>query len=44
MGLTAVDTNIYAIGGWDGSGEKYMDAVVSYQTVFQLFLPITTSE
>lgn len=44
MGLAAVDTNIYAIGGWDGSDEKYMDAVVSYQTVFQLFLPVTTSE
>jgi len=44
MGLAAIDTNIYAIGGWDGSDEKYMDAVVSYQTVFQLFLPVTTSE
>jgi DNA-binding CsgD family transcriptional regulator/N-acetylneuraminic acid mutarotase len=44
MGLAAIDTTIYAIGGWDGSDEKYMDTVVSYQTVFQLFLPITTNE
>jgi N-acetylneuraminic acid mutarotase len=41
MGLTAVDTNIYAVGGWDGTNETYSDAVVSYQVIYQLFLPIS---
>lgn len=42
MGATAIDTRIYAAGGWDGSDEQYMDSLVSYQFVFQLFLPIST--
>lgn len=44
LGLTAIDTQIYAIGGWDGSKNEYMDAVVSYQFLFQLFLPISNEE
>jgi DNA-binding CsgD family transcriptional regulator/N-acetylneuraminic acid mutarotase len=44
LGLTAIDTQIYAIGGWNGDKSEYMDAVVSYQFLFQLFLPVSTSE
>ncbi len=43
LGLTIIDTKIYAVGGWDGSKEKFMDSVVSYQFVYQFFLPITTN-
>jgi N-acetylneuraminic acid mutarotase len=42
MGLAATDTRIYAVGGWNGSAEEFMDAVTSYQFLFQLFLPIST--
>lgn len=41
LGLTAIDTKIYAVGGWNGDEQKYMDAVVSYQFLFQLFLPVS---
>jgi len=43
MGVVAIDTKIYAIGGWDGTDQKFIDSVVSYQFLFQLFLPISTS-
>ena len=39
LGLTAIDTKIYAAGGWDGTEEAYMDALVSYQLLYQIFLP-----
>lgn len=42
MGLAATDTRIYAVGGWNGNTEEFMDAVTSYQFLFQLFLPIST--
>lgn len=42
LGLAAIDTTIYAVGGWDGQAEEYMDSVVSYQFLFQLFLPISS--
>ena len=35
-GLAAVDTNIYAIGGWDG---EYLDANREYMALFRIFLP-----
>jgi N-acetylneuraminic acid mutarotase len=41
MGLTVLDTNIYAVGGWDGTEEKFVDSVASYQFLFQLFLPLS---
>lgn len=44
MGLAAVDTRIYAVGGWNGTERKYMDSVVSHQFLFQLFLPVSSSE
>jgi hypothetical protein len=44
LGLATVDTSIYAVGGWDGADETYMDSVVSYQFIYQLFLPISTSK
>ncbi|MBN1220001.1 MAG: hypothetical protein JXM69_13825 [Anaerolineae bacterium] len=40
-GLAVIDTKIYAIGGWNSTEGKYMDSVVSYQVLFQLFLPIS---
>ena len=43
MGLAVIDTKIYAMGGWDGTENKYMDSVVSYQVLFQLFLPLSSS-
>jgi DNA-binding CsgD family transcriptional regulator/N-acetylneuraminic acid mutarotase len=44
MGLATVDTMMYAVGGWDGTEAEYMDSVVSYQYLFQLFIPITISQ
>ena len=44
MGLAVIDTKIYAIGGWDGTEEKYINTVVSYQYLYQLFLPISGSD
>ncbi len=44
LGLTVVDTEIYAVGGWNGTEETYMDDVLSYNVLFQMFLPITTGE
>ncbi len=40
MGAVALDTKIYAVGGWNNSDERFMDTVVSYQFLHQLFLPI----
>jgi DNA-binding CsgD family transcriptional regulator/N-acetylneuraminic acid mutarotase len=44
LGLVTVDTSIYAIGGWNGDEETYMDEVVSYQFIYQLFLPISSGD
>jgi DNA-binding CsgD family transcriptional regulator/N-acetylneuraminic acid mutarotase len=41
LGLTTIDTRIYAVGGWNDDAQKYMDTVVSYQFLFQLFLPVS---
>jgi hypothetical protein len=41
LGLATVGTSIYAVGGWDGDQEAFMDSVVSYQFIYQLFLPIS---
>lgn len=41
MGLTTVDNTIYAAGGWDGSENRYLENLVSYQLAFQVFLPIS---
>lgn len=42
LGLTTIDGKIYAVGGWDGTEEKYIDSVVSHQFLYQIFLPIST--
>ena len=42
MGVAAIDTKIYAVGGWDGTAEKFTDSVVSYQFLYQLFLPVSS--
>ena len=44
MGLATNGTMMYAVGGWDGTEAEYMDSVVSYQYMFQLFIPITISQ
>jgi DNA-binding CsgD family transcriptional regulator/N-acetylneuraminic acid mutarotase len=41
MGMASIDTEIYAMGGWDGTEQRFIDSVVSYQFLFQLFLPIS---
>ncbi|MBN1994615.1 MAG: hypothetical protein JW953_18090 [Anaerolineae bacterium] len=43
-GLAVIDTQIYAFGGWNGSKGQSMDSVVSYQVLFQLFLPISVGQ
>ena len=43
MGLTRIDTTIYAVGGWNGTDKEFMDGVASYQFLFHLFLPVTFS-
>jgi DNA-binding CsgD family transcriptional regulator/N-acetylneuraminic acid mutarotase len=42
MGLSTIDTKIYAIGGWNSTDEQFVDSVMSYQFLFQLFLPISS--
>ena len=41
MGLTIAGNAIYAVGGWDGSAEEFMNDVNSYQVAFQTFLPVS---
>jgi N-acetylneuraminic acid mutarotase len=40
LGVATIDTNIYVVGGWDGTDKQFMDSIVSYQFLFQYFLPI----
>jgi len=40
LGLAIVDTSIYAVGGWDETETAFMDEVVSYQFLYQLFVPV----
>lgn len=42
LGLTTINNALYAVGGWDGTEEEFTDIVVSYQTKFEVFLPIST--
>ncbi len=43
LGLAALDAEIYAVGGWNGTDEEYLDEIVSYHVSFHLFLPFTGS-
>jgi N-acetylneuraminic acid mutarotase len=42
MGLAVVDTKIYGVGGWNETEQKFMDTAVSYQFLFQLFIPVSS--
>ena len=42
LGLAVVDNKIYAVGGWDGTEEKYVDSVVSHQFLYQVYIPFST--
>jgi len=41
LGLASIDTTMYAVGGWDGNTEEFKNSVVSYQFLYQLFLPVS---
>jgi hypothetical protein len=41
QGVTALDTTIYAVGGWNETEQTYLNMVVSYRFLYQLFLPIS---
>jgi N-acetylneuraminic acid mutarotase len=43
-GLAVVDTTLYAVGGWDGAANEFTDRVVSYQFLFQFFLPVSINQ
>jgi DNA-binding CsgD family transcriptional regulator/N-acetylneuraminic acid mutarotase len=43
LGLAIVNNSIYAVGGWDGTEATFMDEVVSYQFLYQLFIPVSSS-
>lgn len=44
LGLATIDTTIYAVGGWNGDDKKFMNTLVSYQFLHQLFMPISISQ
>ncbi|MCB0209590.1 MAG: hypothetical protein KDJ52_09680 [Anaerolineae bacterium] len=41
MGLTIAGNAIYAVGGWDGATEEFVNEVSSYQVAFQTFFPVS---
>ena len=42
LSLLALAGNaIYAVGGWDGATEEFVNEVRSYQVAFQTFLPVS---
>ncbi len=41
FGLTVIDTQIYAVGGWNGTEDKFMNDIVSYNVLYQIFLPFS---
>ncbi len=41
LGVTIIGTKIYAVGGWDGDEETFMNSVTSYQFLYQFFVPIS---
>lgn len=42
LGLAVIDTKIYAVGGWDGTDEQFLDSLVSHQFLYQYFIPISS--
>ncbi|RME73441.1 MAG: hypothetical protein D6784_11920 [Chloroflexi bacterium] len=42
MGLAVGEVQIFALGGWDETDQEFLDSVVSYRFLYQLFLPIST--
>ena len=43
LGVALIDTELYAVGGWNGTSGEYMADIISYNIVFQLFLPVSRS-
>ena len=41
LGSTVVETQIYAIGGWDGNNQTVMDDIYSHNVLFELFIPVS---
>jgi DNA-binding CsgD family transcriptional regulator/N-acetylneuraminic acid mutarotase len=41
-GVTTVNNALYAIGGWNDTDGEYMDSTVSFQVLYQLFIPISS--
>jgi len=44
LGLAVIGSEIFAVGGWDGTNGEYMADIISYNLVFQQFMPITRSD
>lgn len=44
LGLAAVEGKMYAVGGWDATESQYLDSVISYQILFQVFIPISVTQ
>jgi N-acetylneuraminic acid mutarotase len=41
MGLAALDTSLYAVGGWNETKAEFMNSATSYQFIYQLFIPVS---
>lgn len=39
LGVALIDTEIFAVGGWNGTENEYMADLISYNVTYQLFLP-----
>jgi DNA-binding CsgD family transcriptional regulator/N-acetylneuraminic acid mutarotase len=42
LGVAVIDSRIYAVGGWDGTNNEFMNDLTSYNVLFKLFLPISS--
>lgn len=42
LGLAIIDSRIYAVGGWNGTSDEFMNDLTSYNVLYKLFLPLST--